>query len=263
MSTINEISKHRGSETSHYNNVANFEVLIAECIGYGTTYNPVKTALKVAPMQTLLTTAKNANTTVNSAIPADRTARDAREEAFEPLSILITRVTNALKSSDISKQIIESAKTYTRKIQGRRATPKISSTEPAQGEPVPGAEITIEQEQKYISTSQMGYDNRLDNFDKLIKFLSSIPQYTPNEAELKVTALTTLYNDLKTKNTAVINATIPLTNAKFSRNAILYKEPVGLYYVASEAKTYIKSLFGANSPQYKLICRLKFTKPRK
>ena len=78
-----------------------------------------------------------------------------------------------------------------------------------------------------ISTSQMSYDSRLDNLDKLIKLLASVPQYAPNEADLKTSALTALYTDLKTKNTAVINAEIPLNNARITRNEVMYKSNVG------------------------------------
>jgi len=104
----------------------------------------------------------------------------------------------------------------------------------------------------------MSYDNRLDNFDKLIQLLSSIPLYTPNEAELKVASLKNLYTDLKTKNTAVINAITPLSNARISRNETLYKADIGLVDTALDVKTYIKSLFGATSPQYKQISKLEF-----
>jgi hypothetical protein len=109
----------------------------------------------------------------------------------------------------------------------------------------------------------MSIDSRLDNLDKLIKLLTSITEYAPNEADLKTTALSTLFANLKTVNTSVINATIPLFNSRISRNDILYKDKIGLYYVAADAKAYIKSVFGATSPQYRLICRLKFSKPRK
>ena len=105
----------------------------------------------------------------------------------------------------------------------------------------------------------MSYDSRLDNFDKLIKLLSSVPAYAPNEADLKIAALTALYTDLKAKNLAVLNAEIPLNNARISRNDILYKENIGLVDVASDVKTYIKSVFGATSPQYKAVSTLKFT----
>ncbi|HAZ01680.1 MAG TPA: hypothetical protein DCY97_05810, partial [Marinilabiliales bacterium] len=42
-----------------------------------------------------------------------------------------------------------------------------------------------------ISASQMSFTNRIANFDKLIELLKSIREYTPNESDLTVTALTT------------------------------------------------------------------------
>ena len=101
----------------------------------------------------------------------------------------------------------------------------------------------------------MSYDSRLDNFDKLIKLLASVTLYVPNEADLKVTALTTQYNDLKAKNTAVVTATTPLSNARISRNDILYKPNTGLVIIALDTKTYIKSLYGATSQQYKQVSK--------
>ena len=106
----------------------------------------------------------------------------------------------------------------------------------------------------------MSYDSRLDNLDKLIKLLASVPQYAPNEADLKVTALTALYNDLKAKNLAVINTEVPLNNARITRNDIMYKENIGLVDIALDIKTYIKSVYGATSPQFKQISGLKFSK---
>ena len=106
----------------------------------------------------------------------------------------------------------------------------------------------------------MSYDSRLDNFDKLIKLLSSVAAYAPNEADLKITALTALYTDLKAKNLAVINAETPLNNARIARNDVMYKDNTGLVDVATDVKTYIKSVYGATSPQYKTVSSLKFTK---
>ena len=88
--------------------------------------------------------------------------------------------------------------------------------------------------------------------------LESISLYKPNEEDLKVTSLTALYNDLKSKNNAVVNALVPLNNARISRNEILYKENTGLVDIACDAKTYIKSIFGATSPQFKQISKLQF-----
>lgn len=239
------------SETGHSKNVANFDDLISFVTGYGTAYNPSKASIKLTALQTLSTSAKNAINAVNAALPAYSNAVAARESAFEPLNKLITRVNNALKTTDTTEQVDESAKTLVCKIQGTRATAKKTEEEKA-------AEIAAGKETKEISSSQMSYDSRLDNFDKLIKLLTSITLYAPNEADLKVTALTTLYNDLKAKNTSVVNATAPLNNTRISRNDILYKANSGLVDIALDTKTYIKSLYGATSPQYKQVSKLAF-----
>lgn len=243
------------TETGHAKNVANFDDLISFATGYGTAFNPSKPSIKLTALQTLSTSAKNAITAVNAAQPAYSNAVSARESAFEPLSKLATRILNALKATDTTTQVDESATTLIRKIQGTRATPK--KTE-AQLKALADAGTVVTE----ASSSQMSYDNRLDNFDKLIKLLTSVTLYAPNEADLKVTALTTLYTDLKTKNTAVVTATIPLSNARISRNDILYKTNVGLVDIASDVKVYVKSVYGASSPQYKQISKLKFTTPR-
>jgi hypothetical protein len=239
------------SETGHAKNAANFDDLISFVTGYGATYNPSRASINLAALQTLSANAKNAISAVNTALPAYSNAVAAREVAFAPLGKLITRVMNALKSTDTTEQVDESARTLVRKIQGTRATAKKTDEEKA-------AAKAEGKETKEISSSQMSYDSRLDNFDKLIKLLTSVTLYAPNEADLKVTALTTLYNDLKAKNAAVVTATTPLSNARISRNDILYKANVGLVDIALDTKTYIKSLYGATSPQYKQVSKLEF-----
>ena len=240
------------SETGHAKNVANFEKLIAETSAFGETFNPSKATLKLTALNTQLATAKAAIAAVNSAEPAYKNAVSARDVAFAPLGKLITRVNNALKASDTTVQEDESALTLVRKLQGRRATAKKTEDE-KKAATAEGKEI-IE-----ISSSQMSYDSRLENFDRLIKLLTSIPAYAPNEAELKVAALTALYNDLKAKNMAVINAEIPLSTARIARNEILYKQNTGIVDITVDVKNYVKSVFGATSPQYKLISNIKFT----
>jgi len=142
--------------------------------------------------------------------------------------------------------------TLVRKLQGRRATPKMTEEEKKVAAEA-GNEVTE------ISSSQMSFDNRIDNLDKLVKLLTSVTAYAPNEADLKVTALTTLLTDLKAKNTAVITAEAPLVNARIARNDVLYKAGTGVVDTSVDVKTYVKSVFGATSPQYKTISGLTFT----
>ena len=238
-------------ETGHAKNVSNFESLISFVKGYGATYNPSKDAIRIEALELILANSKKSLIDIDTVFPAYTNAVSARESAFAPLSKIITRVNNAIKATDTTELVDDSVKTLVRKIQGTRASAKISDEEKQQ--------LAAEgKEVNQISASQMGYDNRLENFFKLIMLLNSIPQYNPNEEELKISTLTALYEDLKAKNAAVVETTTPLSNARIARNDIMYKPLLGLVDISFDTKVYIKSVFGASSPQYKQVSKLEF-----
>jgi len=114
------------SETGHAKNVANFEDLISFCTGYGVSYNPSKTSIKLPALTALHTTAKDKMSEVKIAESAWSDAVGAREVLFKPLSKLTTRVVNALDASDVPASAVDNAKTIAKKLQGKRATPKNS-----------------------------------------------------------------------------------------------------------------------------------------
>ena len=246
------------TETGHAKTVANFEKLIDYCEGYGTMYNPSKTSISLASLKTLHNKAKEVLTDVNSHYPAYSNAIAAREIVFVPLSKLATKIINALKATDTSDQVIDNARTIIRKLQGRRASTKTKQAEVSTVENPEEVKIVLPLEPKEISASQMSFDSRIENLDKLIKLISSVPEYDPNEEELKLTALTAYYNDLRAKNTAVMQTIVPISNARITRNDILYKEKTGIVDIALDVRAYVKSIYGATSPQYKQVSKLSF-----
>ena len=239
------------SESGHAKNVSNLDEIISACTSYGATYNPSKATIKLAGLQASATSAKAAMAAVNTSLATLSNATAARQVAFEPLNKLITRVINALKATDSSDQIDDSAKSIARKIQGARASVKLTDEEKKT--------LTAEgKEAKQISSSQMSFDMRLDNLDKLIKLLASIPAYAPNEVDLKVATLTALYADLKAKNQACVTAHTQLSSARIVRNDVLYKANTGVVDSALDVKTYVGSVYGTSAPQYKQISKLEF-----
>ena len=244
------------SETGHAKNVTNLESLITSIVALETSYNPSRDSIKLPALQALLTASKESLNAVNIAQATYSNAVAARKVAFEPFGKLITRVMNSLKASGTSTQVVQSARTIVRKLQGRRASAKITEEEKKALE-AEGKEVN------QISASQMSFDNRIENFDRLIMLLSSIPLYNPNEEELKVETLKALHNQLKEKNSEVILPIVQLSNSRITRNKILYSENTGLVDVALDSKTYIKSIFGATSPQYKQISKLRFIRPKR
>jgi hypothetical protein len=237
------------SETGHAKNVANFEDLISFCTGYGASYNPSKASIQLAALSTLHTNAQNSLSGVTSSKTAFTNATNARQAAFDPIKKLATRIVNALDATDASDKMVADAKTINNKIQGKRSgeKPKPAAT--------PGTEAA---EDKTISVSQQSYDSIIENFGKLIDLVSSEPTYTPNETDLQVSTLTTTLGNLKATNTAVVNAYTNYSNARITRNTILYAATSGLVDIAGDVKKYVKSVFGATSPQFKQVSKLEF-----
>ncbi|MGQ1948107.1 hypothetical protein ACT3CD_13510 [Geofilum sp. OHC36d9] len=239
------------SETGHSKNVANFQKLTTYVTGLGTEYNPSKENIQLPSLNELLAAANEAINNVNAAESTYKHAVSTRYAAFKPMKKLITRVNSALKASGASQQVIDSAMTLVRKLQGRRSTPKMTEEEKMAAQEK-GLDVNE------ISVSQMSYDSRLDNFDKLIKLLETTPQYAPNETELTTDSLSALYNNLYTNNTLVIDATVALSNARINRDTTLYAPDSGLVDISLDVKMYVKSVFGSTAPQYKAISRLNF-----
>ena len=238
-------------ETGHAKNVANFQDLIAFCTGFGTIYNPTKTALKLPQLNTLYTSANTALADVVAKNTAYNNAVNARIIAFDGLRILSTRIISALQTTDATKEKIADAKSFNRKIQGQRAT-KIN-TPIDENTPAPNT----------ISSSHQSYDQLIQHFAGLISVLQSEPSYIPNENDLKIATLTAKLTDITAKNTALATAFTAISNARIARDKVLYKETTGLVDTAKAVKLYIKSIFGAKSAEYAQVSVIEFKKVKK
>jgi hypothetical protein len=243
------------SETGHAKNVANFKDLVAVCTGLGTTYNPGKTSIKPDALSDKLKSSDESLKTLNKLVPVLTNAVNEREKIYEPLTKLAARINAAVASSDVPSNLLADVKTHTRKLTGKRATPK--KDDPPADPQNPGDEGP-----KNISVSQLSFDSRLENLEKLIELLAVQAGYVPNEPDLSVAGLKNLYTQMDNANTAVLNAQKPVVNARTARNTGLYHPETGLLKVANDVKAYIKSVFTMRSPEYKQVSKLQFIKPR-
>jgi hypothetical protein len=143
---------------------------------------------------------------------------------------------------------VDNAKSINKKLQG--------SSKRTTSETDENSEET--QSTNSISTSQQSYDRLIDHFANLIEVLLQNPLYAPNETELQTATLQTKLQDLQTKNTNLINAYTQYSNAMIDRNNTLYNPVTGLVQTSKEVKQYVKSVFGAKSPQYQQVSGLEF-----
>lgn len=241
------------NETGHPKNVANFSTLINSCESQNGRYIPSNPNLSLTSMKALCTKAQNAVGMVNKAQPVFNNASNAREIAFKPLSKLITRAYNYAVSTGIPKQTLANLVTIKRKIQGVRATRKLTEEEKAALK-AEGKEV------KEVSASQRSFDNMINNFDMFIQAVTAIPEYQPNEEDLKTTALNDFLANLRETNDAAVKSFNPILAARAERNALLYTPGSGLVDIALAAKAYIKSVDTVQGTWYKQIAGLKFTR---
>ena len=232
-------------------NVTNLKILNSAILGYGENYNPANAQITQAALQAAYLLGLSAVNAVDSVIPSNTNAINARSKAFDSLGKLSTRLGNAFKSlvaDDSAKEHIRSLILLIQRGRVNAVKPK-SAVNDAGEDPATLKENT---------SHKSGYEKQLDNFYKLIQLLASFPAYKPNEAGLTVAGLSSLYNDLMLNNQAVTDTQTQLDNTRLNREKVLYQPITGVVQMSIDSKSYIKSVFGANSLEYKQISKLKF-----
>ena len=239
------------AETGHARNVERFTQLLSFVTSYGADYAPSNTKITILNLQAKLAASLAGIDGVSAARAPLTVAVNERENAFADLRRLTTRVLNSFAASEAPQNAIDDAKTLKRKIDGVRAK-ALPQDNPN----------TPDDESQGNSVSQQSYTQLTEHLDNLIELLDGSGTYAPNETELQLATLQTYSISLKNANNAVINSTTPLSNKRIARDEVFYADGTGLVDLAGLVKKYVKSLYGADSPQYQQISGLKFSRPR-
>ena len=233
------------SEVGHAKNVANLQKLTEQITVY-TLYNPPVDNLKIANLQTLFTTASAKLAEVEEKRNANKNAITIRQNTFENLKSTCTKIVNHLDILGLSQGTIDQAKSLNRLIQGgqkKETAPIVEGKEPA----------------KTVSTSRQSYTQQAENFGILLQLLGTISAYNPNEDDLKLANLNTYKESLMSATQSVDQTEAELNNKLIERDQILYADGTGLYTIAQNVKKYVKSIYGATSPEYTNVSGIEFT----
>ena len=234
------------SETGHNKNVTNLETLIIRCEGLGGAYNPSNFQITIPSLTAFYQESKQLVKEVKTTEAPFNEVEGRRKLVFKPLKPTGTKFLNALKGANAPSSVVADAETINRKLQGKRADN--SPTETPIGETP----------KDKVSVSQQSYEMQVDHFEKLIEVGTIEPSYNPNEVPLKIATLNAYKDELFTINTEVKTKYVPYSNALKNRNAKLYNPETGIVSVTQQVKNYVKSAFGATSPEYKSISKLVF-----
>ncbi|ADQ78342.1 hypothetical protein Palpr_0180 [Paludibacter propionicigenes WB4] len=241
--------------SGHEHNVTNFNTEISCILTFGPQYNPSVSALTLSELNRLYQQGVEVNRTVKDNEIALDNATAARANKFEGFDDTVTRIINAVRICGTTPQIIDQAESIVRELRAKRASTKPTDEELA-AEKAKGNNV------RQVTLHKGTFERKIVNFEKLQQLLNTIPSYLPNERELSVNALNSSLTEYKALNDAVVTAQAALDASDIVRRALLYTEGTGLIDVALAAKQYVKSVFGATSPQYKQISNIPFTRPK-
>ena len=233
------------SEVGHAKNVANLQKLTEQVITF-TNYNPPVENLKIVNLQALYTAASIKLTDVEDKRHANKNAITLRQSAFENLKSTSTKIINHLEILGLPQGTIDQAKSLNRIIQGGQ---KKTTTPPEEnGQPAPT-----------VSISRQSYTQQAENFGILLQLLATIPSYAPNEDDLKLVNLNAYKDSLVSSTQSVDQTEAELNTKLIERDNLLYADGTGLYSIAQKVKKYVKSLYGATSPEYANVSNIQFT----
>ncbi|MFN7119759.1 MAG: hypothetical protein ACK4TA_23400 [Saprospiraceae bacterium] len=258
------MSKKNKSDASHNRNLVNFLELMGRCSTLGSAYNPGREELQLNNLRQLYTNAQAALQYLADRKVLAKANAFERTEAIKALPKLVTSVINTMKAYGVSKKTIQDAKAIQRRILGLRATkkskeaeqvmteqPQDATTPPTDAEPETGATRTN-------SVSQKSQESMVEHFSHLVLLLPHETKYRPNEPELQLSGLQAHEQHLRILIINSIAAESELEAARIQRDKMLYDEEDGLVARARQVKSYVKAVFGSNSPQYKQISGMSF-----
>jgi hypothetical protein len=206
-------------------------------------WNPSNSLLALTKMEAQLNGGYPVAADVWAKVAPQQVKINQRQEVYAKIAPLVRASRRYLKSSGASELEIADANTIINKILGQRAVAKtkINPNQPA---------ATAE---KSNSVAHLSYDSRLGNLSALREFYTNVSAYQPNETDLKTNGINTLAAECQSATNSVSAGFVTLLNAWNLRDAKLYNEKDSILEVFRDAKEYYKSLYVANTPQYRAI----------
>jgi hypothetical protein len=234
------------SETGHAINIANFKQVVDKCTAFGATYNPGRASLSAPIISTQWTGANNLQNTMLTALAASKQPINDRAILFKEVEKGVTRIVNALYSTEASKEVKKDAKGLADKFRGiRPKKPKVVEGTPTEDS---------------VSQSHQSFVQKADTFKLLVELLKTVTEYTPNETELTTAQLDITYDALKAANDGIGTILTTVQMARIARNKALYEADNGIVDVAQAVKKYVKSVYGATAAEFKAVNKIKFTR---
>lgn len=234
--------------TGDASNLSAFFKIVKVILEFGAKYNPAHPLLKATALVAAHAKGQKSVDDIQAAETVYRDTVNTRMAAFDNLDQYATRVVGTYAISDVDARSVENVKAVQRKLRAK-SSPKKDGKKTA-----PEGEVKV----KARVESQLGYEDRCVNFAQIAAYVESNAKYITNDEDLKVEAVRAYSNKLHQVNEACLEGERAIETARINRDKILYTNDDSLYNLFKDAKTYIKTLYGPSSQEYKRVSGVEF-----
>ena len=232
------------SEVGNAKNVLHFDDAIDILAEMGNLYNPANQTIALSNLKGLNEKLQKNHEEYKEVTSFFKKAVPKRAMLYEPMNKLGTRFLNAFKAFNFGKQIDNTMISYNKKLRGQRIVKlKKKNIE--------------EEETQTISVAQTSYDSKAETFDEMIKYAEAIPEYKPNEEDLKTESLDAYYKQIMVANKETSQLSAKMITGRVKRDELLYDGEENVIELMRTVKKYLKSVKGGEE-YYKKIVKLKF-----
>lgn len=210
--------------------------------------------LTIAALQARHANGSGLQNNVGNARADWRTIALKRAKDIDKFAPLAVEAVAALEARGASKETLKDARSYVRKLHGKRAKAK-----PADNPETP----ELDESEKGVSASQQSAAAQIGTMNELIDFLEAQPLYAQvRKAKLTIAEMRGFVEGTQNDHTASIAAAASLTAARNERNKDFYLDPDNICELARRYKALVKGEYGANSTEFKMVNEINFHKPR-
>jgi len=232
---------------THVRNTEAFARLIGFCKGYGGSYNPGRSSLRVDALLNQLSETQSAIELVKMAKTNLDNEVNLRKQTYDALPALISSILRTLEASGAKPEKVKDARMFVHQIIRSSLRDR--------------APLTSGNNEQAIARHahlQLAYVSKADAFSKLAQAVSSEPLYQPRENKFSQAGLEAKILELNQLNRQVANAQSSWRKSIIERNAIMYRQELSMTKTARAVKKYVRAIYGLNSGEYALVKTLIF-----
>jgi hypothetical protein len=213
--------------------------------------------LKISSMQTQRDAGTILQNNIGNSRADWRTVALDRAIDIERFNSLASESFAQLEARGASRETLKNARSYVRKLQGRRATPAKKVELDADGNPV------FDESEKGVSAAQTSSAAKITTMYEYIDFLEAQSEYAGvTKANLTVIALRLFVDQTQAKHDLSIIAATKLSNDRIKRNKMFYLDADCIIERARQYKKLVGGEYGFKSPEFKAINSIPFKKPK-